>query len=98
LDPAGPWYLFLDEITTIADWQLGVKSAWDAGVTTDDALLLTASSAHDLRRGAERLPGRRGKGKDYLQLPLSFRDFCIAARQIIDRRARRDRLLAVHQR
>lgn len=59
-----------------------MKAAWDAGVTADDALLLTASSAHDLKRGAERLPGRRGKGKDYLQLPLSFRDYCVAAHGI----------------
>jgi predicted AAA+ superfamily ATPase len=78
----GPWYIFFDEITAIPDWQIGIKAAWDAGVTSDDALLLTASSAHDLKRGAERLPGRRGKGKDYLQLPLSFRDYCTAAHGI----------------
>ena len=77
-NPKGPWYLFFDEITAIADWQLGVKAAWDSGLTADDALLLTASSAHDLKRGAERLPGRRGQGKDYLQLPMSFRDYCTA--------------------
>lgn len=77
--PDGPWYLFFDEITAIPDWQIGVKAAWDAGLTADDALVLSGSSAHDLKRGAERLPGRRGKGKDYLQLPLSFRDYCVAA-------------------
>ncbi len=76
--PKGPWYLFFDEITALPDWQLGVRAAWDAGLTADDALLLTASSAHDLKRGAERLPGRRGRGKDYLQLPMSFRDYCLA--------------------
>jgi uncharacterized protein len=75
--PEGPWHLFFDEITSVPQWQLGVKVAWDSGVTSDDALLLTASSAHDLKRGAERLPGRRGKGRDYLQLPISFRDFCM---------------------
>lgn len=77
--PDGPWYLFLDEITSVPDWQLGVKAAWDSGLTADDSLLLTASSAHDLKRGAERLPGRRGKGHDYLQLPMSYRDFCTSA-------------------
>lgn len=77
--PEGPWFLFLDEITSVPDWQLGIKVAWDSGLTADDALLLTASSAHDLKRGAERLPGRRGKGHDYLQLPMSFRDFCSSA-------------------
>jgi predicted AAA+ superfamily ATPase len=50
----GPWYIFFDEITAIPEWQVGVKAAWDAGVTAEDALLITASSAHDLKRGAER--------------------------------------------
>lgn len=42
----------------------------------DDFLLLTGSSAHDVRTGAEQLPGRRGDGADFLHLPMSFRDFC----------------------
>ncbi|MFQ5537009.1 MAG: ATP-binding protein [Gemmatimonadota bacterium] len=78
-DPEGPWYVFLDEVTAVPEWQRGVKFAWDQGMTRRDYLLLTGSSAHDLRRGAERLPGRRGDGKDYLQLPMSFRDFAAAA-------------------
>jgi predicted AAA+ superfamily ATPase len=81
-EPDGPWYLFLDEITSVPDWQVGIKVAWDSGLTADDSILLTASSAHDLKRGAERLPGRRGKGHDYLQLPMSFRDFCTSAHGI----------------
>src|SRR5690606_18199514 len=24
-DPEGPWYIFLDEVTSIPDWQLGIK-------------------------------------------------------------------------
>lgn len=81
-DPEGPWYLFLDEVASVPEWQKGVKVAWDTGLTSDDAVLLTASSAHDLKRGAERLPGRRGRGRDYLQLPMSFRDFCTVAHDI----------------
>jgi predicted AAA+ superfamily ATPase len=75
-DPEGPWYLFLDEVTTISQWQRGVKVAWDQGLTRDDFLLLTGSSAHDLKIGSEQLPGRRGSGCDFLHLPMSFRDFC----------------------
>ncbi len=75
-DPEGPWYLFLDEVTTISQWQRGVKVAWDQGLTRDDSLLLTGSSAHDLKVGSEQLPGRRGHGSDFLHLPMSFRDFC----------------------
>lgn len=73
--PDGRWYVFLDEVTSVANWQRGIKYAWDQGITRGDYLLLTGSSAHDLRRGAEQLPGRRGNGTDYLQLPMSFRDF-----------------------
>lgn len=81
-EPDGPWHLFLDEITSVPEWQRAVKVAWDSGLTADDFVLLTASSAHDLKRGAERLPGRRGKGHDFLQLPMSFRDFCSVTRGV----------------
>lgn len=36
---------------------------------------MTGSSAIDLKRGAEKLPGRRGKGKDMVLLPLNFSQF-----------------------
>lgn len=77
---SGPWYIFLDEVTAIPDWQRGVKFAWDHGLIRDDFVLCTGSSAH--RMGTEQLPGRRGAGKNYLQLPVSFRDFCRGARGI----------------
>jgi uncharacterized protein len=76
-DPEGPWYLFLDEVTSVPQWQRGIKAAWDQGLTRGDFLLLTGSSAHDLKSGAEQLPGRRGNGSDFLHLPMSFRDFCM---------------------
>ena len=77
---AGPWYLFLDEVTAIPDWQRGVKFAWDQGLIRDDFVLCTGSSAR--RMGTEQLPGRRGKGRDFLQLTVSFRDFCRIVRGI----------------
>jgi uncharacterized protein len=30
-DPEGPWYIFLDEVTSVPDWQLGIKYLWDNG-------------------------------------------------------------------
>ena len=72
--PAGSWYIFLDEVTSVPDWQRGIKYAWDAGLTRGDFVLCTGSSAR--RMGTEQLPGRRGRGGDYLQLPISFRDYC----------------------
>lgn len=76
-DPDGEWYLFLDEVTSVGDWQRGLKVAWDQGLIRGDFVLVTGSSAHDIKTGAERLPGRRGKGSDFLHLPMSFRDFCL---------------------
>jgi len=76
-DPDGPWYLFLDEVTTIPDWQLGVKYVVDNGPSDEDFVLCTGSSARKV--GSEQLPGRKGAGRHYLQLPVSFRDFCISA-------------------
>jgi len=73
-DPEGPWYIFLDEVTSIPDWQLGIKYLWDAGAIRDDLVLCTGSSARKM--GTERLPGRRGEGRDYVLLPMSFRAFC----------------------
>ncbi len=78
----GPWYLFLDEITSLADWAKGIKYVWDQGTVRNDLVLVTGSSAHGLKRGSEQLPGRRGEGKDFLHLPMSFRDFCINASDI----------------
>ncbi len=79
-DPAGPWYLFLDEVTTMPDWQLGVKYIVDNGPSDEDFILCTGSSARKV--GSEQLPGRKGRGRHYLQLPVSFRDFCKQALQI----------------
>lgn len=73
-DPDGPWYIFLDEVTSIADWQLGIKYLWDTGAIRDDLVVCTGSSAR--RMGAEQLPGRRGNGRDFVHLPMSFRAFC----------------------
>jgi hypothetical protein len=80
-DPGeGPWYLFLDEVTAIPDWQRGIKFAWDQGLIRNDFVLCTGSSAR--RMGTEQLPGRRGNGRDFLQLTVSFRDFCRTVRGI----------------
>ena len=78
----GRWFLLLDEVTQIPDWQRGVKYAWDAGLIRDDVLILSGSSARDLIESAELMPGRRGQGNDYTQLPLSFRAFAEAVKGI----------------
>lgn len=71
------YYLFFDEVTMIKNWQLGIKYAIDIGLLQNSIVVLSGSSAIDLRQSSERLPGRRGGGSelDKLLLPISFRDF-----------------------
>lgn len=49
----------------------------DTGSLEKACVVLTGSNAADLRRGVERLPGRRGgiKAPDKILLPLGFREY-----------------------
>ena len=73
---AKPEFILLDEITEIEDWQKAIKFVIDNNLTEDSCYILTGSNAIDLKKGTERLPGRRGKyGKDLFFLPLTFREY-----------------------
>jgi predicted AAA+ superfamily ATPase len=69
--------LFIDEITAIADWHKAIKRLIDAGELKSILLVTTGSKATDLRRGIERLPGRKGKlsRTNYIFTPISYREF-----------------------
>ena len=66
--------LFIDEITAIDDWQKAIKRLADAGELKNILLVTTGSKAADLRRGIERLPGRKGKldRTNYIFTPISY--------------------------
>jgi predicted AAA+ superfamily ATPase len=70
-------YLFLDEATYLRDWERGVKIVADEGKLRGTTLIATGSHIAGVRRGGERLPGRRGREEhlDLMLLPLSFRTF-----------------------
>jgi len=75
----GSSLILLDEVTALSRWQTAVKALWDDGSIRGDVVVCTGSSAIDLQRGAaERLPGRRGGGRDHLALPRSFAEFARA--------------------
>ena len=69
--------LFIDEITAIPEWEKSLKRLIDAGELRQVLLVTTGSKATDLRRGTERLPGRKGKldRSSYLFLPISYQEF-----------------------
>ncbi|HEX3733699.1 MAG TPA: ATP-binding protein, partial [Solirubrobacterales bacterium] len=71
--------LLLDEVTAAERWQNAVKALWDDGRIDRDVVVCTGSSAIDLAAGAaERLPGRRGPGRDFLVMPQGFPAFAHA--------------------
>ncbi len=69
--------LFIDEITAVDGWERAIKRALDGGELGDVLVVTTGSRATDLRRGVERLPGRRGRldRSTYLFTPVSFAEF-----------------------
>ncbi len=69
--------ILLDEITGIGEWQSLIKILLDRGdIKKEDALIVSGSSALDLWKGAETLPGRGIEGKEYFFLPASFKTYC----------------------
>jgi predicted AAA+ superfamily ATPase len=57
-------YIFLDGITFPREWYRAIKYRIDSG-----------DLEHDHRGEVESFPGRRGKGRDVIFHPLSFREF-----------------------
>ncbi len=73
-------YILLDEATYLKDWERGIKIVADEGKLKKTTLIATGSHAAGIRKGGERLPGRRGRDErlDLTLLPLSFRNFLMA--------------------
>jgi len=69
--------LFIDEITAVTGWESALKRLVDRGDIRDVLVVTTGSRATDLRRGAELLPGRKGRldRTSYLFTPISFAAF-----------------------
>lgn len=69
--------LFIDEVTAVDGWEKALKRVLDADVLHDVLVVTTGSRATDLRRGSERLPGRKGKldRTHYWFTPVAFADF-----------------------
>lgn len=69
--------LFIDEITSVTDWEKALKRVVDQRINKDMLVVTTGSKAFDLRRGHERLPGRKGRlaKTEYIFLPCSYRAF-----------------------
>jgi predicted AAA+ superfamily ATPase len=69
--------IFIDEITAIEHWERALKKLADQGYLIDVLIVTTGSKATDLRRGTEKLPGRKGKlaKTTYWFTPVSYGEF-----------------------
>lgn len=69
--------LFLDEVTAVDGWERALKAVIDRGELRDVLVVTTGSRATDVRRGVERLPGRKGRLRRtaYLFTPIPFVEF-----------------------
>jgi len=71
-------YIFLDEISSVKNWEKGLKHLVDAGILKNTSVILTGSHSIDIKHSIERLPGRRGEGDEPLNkilLPMKFAEF-----------------------
>ena len=71
--------VLLDEVSFVKDWDRAIKHAVDSGYPR--ILVVTGSHAHDLKRGADRMPGRFDGGGEFSLLPMSFAEFQKARQQ-----------------
>jgi len=65
--------ILLDEINFVKDWDRAVKHEVDRGIKS--TLVITGSHAHDLKRGADLMPGRFDGGGEFELLPMLFEEF-----------------------
>ena len=78
---SGDRYWFLDEITAVPGWAVAIKELRDGDpVFRRSCVVLSGSSARDLRDATKALAGRRGgvADSDRLLLPMDFRSFCLS--------------------
>lgn len=69
--------LILDEVTSVNNWPQAIKWLVDTGILKQAAVFLTGSSSISFKKSGEFLPGRRGKGKDIVFLPITFADYLL---------------------
>ena len=71
-------FLFLDEVSSIREWQRAIKHLADTGRLKATTVFLTGSHTLDMKAMSERLPGRRGTTEDALDkilLPMKYSEY-----------------------
>lgn len=68
----------MDEVSSIRDWQRGIKHLFDTGRLTNTSIILTGSHSLDIKKAYEKLPGRRGvldDVPDKILVPMKFVEY-----------------------
>ena len=71
-------HIFIDEISQVRNWQSAIKALHDRGDLRNCTVVLTGSHTLDVAKATERLPGRRGQGKDVpdkIMVPMKFAEY-----------------------
>jgi len=95
-DYPGDVYIFLDEVSSLRNWQVAIKDLYDAGLLTRNRVKLVISGSHslDVKKGVEVLGLRKGVmlegGNDKLLLPMKFPEYAYYREQLVGRHAIRD--------
>lgn len=70
-------FIFLDEITTVKEWQRAIKFFID--FNTNVTMIITGSNVLDIKRSTERLSGRTGEkegvSSNKILLPMKFAEY-----------------------
>ncbi len=73
LEAYSPKEIYIDEVSSLKDWEVAIKVLVDAGRLEGRQVALTGSSSINILKKAERLPGRLAYGKNKFRFyPLSF--------------------------
>ncbi len=98
---SGRCYLFLDEVSSVPDWQKGIKWLVDNGMLKNCTVMVTGSQALNLVNAAERLPGRRGiieGSHDKILLPMKFAEYAALMNEKLEAAIDRNGLLSLKNR
>ncbi len=73
------FYLFIDEITYVKEWDRAIKYFADLGYFRKGRVLITGSDLAILKEGMKKFPGRRGKSDitDFHYYPISFFEYLL---------------------
>ncbi len=71
----GKTTIALDEVQSVPDWHLALRSLYAEGKLRECRVWCTGSEARYLLESGERLPGRKGEGKTIFARPWSFREY-----------------------